>query len=543
MKLTSFKIYRYRSILESEIHFPQYTVLLGKNNEGKSNIARALNCAMSLLESHSRGMTHPRMLQDIYNWDTDFPVQLKDTVKNQTTSFRLVFKLDSEELKDFQHEVGSTINGIIPISITIKRDLQLVIEVTKQGKNTTKTLKEKSPEVSDFIASRISVNYIPAIRNTEIIKSIIRRSIDERLRALEDNDEYANAKRVIEKLQQSELDKLATGISPALKEYLPSIKSVELKLPGNPRRRPMLRNYSPSDIIIIDDGIKTDIENKGDGVISLAAIALLKENALKTATPLIIIEEPETHLHPKALHQLNELIKDLSIHNQVIVTIHNPVFIIRNEIDHNIIVNNGAAKHAKSIKEICEVLGIEIADNLVNSKYVLLVEGLSDKRILEHLLPLMSTKIKKAINQNLLVIYPLHGATNLNYTAGVFQSMLCTCFALVDDDASGSNALTNAQDKGNITVKNSFKSKCPELKDSEIENCIYEQIYSDAINEVYGIDISSGPNRKKRKSMKWSNGIKNVFNTSGKSWSEKLEAEIKALVVDEVIKKTMLIRS
>ena len=55
MKLVSFSVTNYRSITKAhKIAIGQYTVLLGKNNEGKSNISNALNCAMNILRAHSK---------------------------------------------------------------------------------------------------------------------------------------------------------------------------------------------------------------------------------------------------------------------------------------------------------------------------------------------------------------------------------------------------------------------------------------------------------------------------------------------------------
>lgn len=50
---------------------------------------------------------------------------------------------------------------------------------------------------------------------------------------------------------------------------------------------------------------------------------------MKSDTPVIIIEEPESHLHPEAINQLNAIIESLSENNQVIVTTHNPLFVVR----------------------------------------------------------------------------------------------------------------------------------------------------------------------------------------------------------------------
>lgn len=53
MILSSFHVKNFRSIVEADFPLSKVTVLLGKNNEGKSNILRAFTIAMRVLESHS----------------------------------------------------------------------------------------------------------------------------------------------------------------------------------------------------------------------------------------------------------------------------------------------------------------------------------------------------------------------------------------------------------------------------------------------------------------------------------------------------------
>jgi AAA15 family ATPase/GTPase len=55
MKLVSFSVQNYRSIAKANrIEVGRYTVLVGPNNEGKSNVLRALVTAMDVLKTGSR---------------------------------------------------------------------------------------------------------------------------------------------------------------------------------------------------------------------------------------------------------------------------------------------------------------------------------------------------------------------------------------------------------------------------------------------------------------------------------------------------------
>ena len=59
MLLKKFSVTNYRSITNATVSLGDFTVLVGKNNEGKSNLLRAIDTSMSiiainkLLESNS----------------------------------------------------------------------------------------------------------------------------------------------------------------------------------------------------------------------------------------------------------------------------------------------------------------------------------------------------------------------------------------------------------------------------------------------------------------------------------------------------------
>ena len=60
MKLLSFSVTNYRSITSAQgVTLSQKTVLIGRNNEGKSNVLRALQTSMQLLQRHALSESRP----------------------------------------------------------------------------------------------------------------------------------------------------------------------------------------------------------------------------------------------------------------------------------------------------------------------------------------------------------------------------------------------------------------------------------------------------------------------------------------------------
>ena len=259
----------------------------------------------------------------------------KKKKKQKPTEFRLEFKLDEQEIEAFRRNIRSNLNGILPIVISIDKDSHYEVKVVKRGRG-IKALNSKSTAITSYIARRISFNYIPAVRTQKQSLDIIYPLLTDELSVLESNPKYSKALKTISRLEKPILKELSQKVKERLSEFLPDIKKVEIKISDDPSER----LNSPSDFeVIVNDGTATNIEYKGDGVKSLAALGLLKSRVSRTDASIIAIEEPESHLHPGAMLQLKEIIRSLENENQIVLTTHNPYFIYEDKIDSNIIVD------------------------------------------------------------------------------------------------------------------------------------------------------------------------------------------------------------
>ena len=155
MKLITFSVTNYRSITKAhKINLEDITILLGKNNEGKSNIIRAISAAMFIITNplfFERGLHRERYLSErdeVYNWKRDFPMIYQNRKQGLHTIFKLEFELEAEEIIEFKSFVGSRVNGTIQIQIKVGSDNIPKIEVPKRG---TKSFQKKSDKISAFI--------------------------------------------------------------------------------------------------------------------------------------------------------------------------------------------------------------------------------------------------------------------------------------------------------------------------------------------------------------------------------------------------------
>lgn len=534
MQLVQFSATNYRSITSAHrITFENVTVLIGRNNEGKSNLLRALEAAMNLLKQHaSESPNLNRRLQmgnAAYVWQRDFPVQLQSRRASTQTILKLDFHLDEDECRIFKNEIGSSINGSLPLEIKIGKDQEPQIRLVKSGKNTSALTTAKSAQIARFVANRIHFNYIPAVRTDNTTIELIRDLLSQELRTLESEQRYLDALTTITELQQPILNELAKRVHGPLKEFLPSIKSVVLEISETSRRFSLRRDVS----VVIDDGTPTLLEYKGDGVKSLAALGLLKSQNAPTGASILAIEEPESHLHPAAIHQVNEIIQSISETSQVIVTTHNPLFVDRENIKANVIVTNGGATPAKNIAAIREILGIKASDNLTHANYALVVEGEEDAIALRALLPVLSVKIGKALRNNMLIVEPIGGAGNLSYKLSLLRNSLCAVHTLLDGDQAGRNAYMKAELDSLISVANCTFITCNKMTEAEFEDCLNLEVYREAILSEQGVDLTS---KKFRGTDKWSVRMRTTFLDQGKQFNDSLLAKAKHLVAAAAVK-------
>lgn len=531
MQLTSFSVTNYRSITGAHsLSLSELTVLIGKNNEGKSNLLRALDAAMALLRTHS--LRENRLRRNFYShdyrWKRDFPIQLQSRKGSKDTTFRLEFSLTQPEVAEFRQEIGVTLNGLLPLEVVIGQSEEPEFRVVKTGRG-TKTLTQKSAQVAKFVARRIHFNYIPAIRTDRETTELIREMLANELRSLEDNPEYVAALQAISTIQQPALDAIAARVEGPLKEFLPSIKSVSLEISDDERRFSLRRSVS----VVVDDGTPTSIEFKGDGVKSLAALGLLKNSNRGSSggASIIAIEEPESHLHPGAIHQVNDIIRSLAGQTQVLITTHNPLFVDRSNVAANIIVSDGGAKPAKSVKAIRDVLGIKASDNLMHANFALVVEGQEDVIAMKALISKRSEKLAAALKANLLVIEPIGGAGNLSYKLSLLRNALCTTQVLLDHDKAGRDAFDRASADGFCSLADTNFTICQGCQDSEFEDTISVDLYKDRIRTEYAVNLDIPLFRG---NDKWSARIKRAFQAHGKPCTDSTLASIKYLVAQRV---------
>lgn len=522
MKLSSFSVSNYRSITKAhKIKTNNLTTLVGKNNEGKSNILHALSIAMEVMKEYvinHRFLTSPRLIKHLYQWERDYPVSLQERHPNKFSTIDFEFELSDREIQEIRNATGTRLNSKLPIRVLIN-GVEAKIVIPKKGTPALGTAENKQ-KVIDFVCGKIDFNFIPAVRTDQEALRVIESLIDKELLTLETSSEYIQALDTIATLQQNILDNISNRITAPLQEFLPSVSDVHIHIQKERRRAALRRNIE----VMINDGAPTPLQLKGDGIKSLTALAMLNIENQEGQVSIIAIEEPESHLHPESARQLHQTITALSTSHQVILTTHSPLFINRTTLNENIIVASGKATPAKRIAEIRNVLGTQVSDNLINAEFVLLVEGEDDKIVLEKLLSNMSITIRKALSSGRLIVDYMCGAGNLTYKLSFYQSIQCKYHVLLDNDDAGRLASEKSQREGFLTTANTTLTICNGAPNAELEDCFEKDAYSAVVLDKFGVNLNCSEFRGHEK---WSDRLSNCFRSQGKPWSDSVEKKVK----------------
>jgi putative ATP-dependent endonuclease of the OLD family len=521
MKLSNISITRFRSITDAyKIEITDFNVLLGKNNEGKTNILKALILGMEIIKTYSLISRRKLIPKNIYDWAEDFPIGLQKSrkLKNKSTVIRFDFTLNDEETGLFSNRIKSSINGEISVYIELKEGNSVSVTVPKRGKNAS-SLSGKLIEICSFICDHFEIQYIPSVRTLEDSYFIISELLEKDLSTISDQ-KYIESLAYIEQMQQSRLNELSKKVKEPLRSFLPTIKTLDLIFTERYRGSPkyLIRK---SISINIDDGVKTSLSNKGDGVKSLVAIAMLS-SIESDKSQLIIIDEPENHLHSEAVRYINNVLMRLSQKNQVIVSTHNPIFANRSRIASNIIVESGKVIKASKVDEIRKTLGVICSDNLVYSDYVIVVEGPSDKEFLHNIFE-SDKELKKMLDDKVITIRSTGGTNNLKSELYALERFCCDYLVILDNDQAGKQAHERAIRELHI-CEEKFRFFMNGKFDCELEDLLKPSFYKD---DIIRLGLVSDDSLFKNQTKKWSERVRLVADKSGVKLSDTQIAEIK----------------
>ena len=554
MKLIRFSVERYRSIIKRS-YFSVFdkTVLIGPNNEGKSNILRALVCALNILELFA---TSPRMIKrdgktitysppflgrvENYLWENDYPISLqrsRGAKENKKSIFILEFQLNEREFSDFRVLTQTELKrAIIPIRLEVNGD-EIKFTLNIPGHFYKKASEAKMIRIAKFITEKINICYIDAERTASTAIQSVASLLRIQIQKVEEKKEYKKLLEQMQELYTPELNTMSNEINSLLHKFIPSIKETKISLESSYADRRFYRR--PQFDVAINDGENTSLTQKGSGVQSLVALFLaqyVSSASSHSENFILAIDEPESHLHPRGIHDIGNIINNIATHNQIIIATHSPILAQTSDPHKNIIVQDNRAEEAKKISDVRKILGVEPADNLSTAEMVVVVEGAADENMFPHMLALYSAKLKTALDDGRLIVSSCGGTWHMENYIRFLRHQLCNVYVFVDDDEAGKQQIENMKQSHAINDSEYTKLAMAGLRQSEIENLFDPSLYAGAIAKEYGLDVNRILNISSS-GAKWSDYMREMFSLSGKTWDNATENNLKT-IVSEIVKRT-----
>ena len=161
---------------------------------------------------------------------------------------------------------------------------------------------------------------------------------------------------------------------------------------------------------------------------------------------LMIIDEPELHIHPQMQERYIEIMKNAmeSQNIQFIVATHSPVFVNETTVDgvHRFYLENGYTQIVKPTistqqKHLVKILDYTNSSKIFFSNKVILVEGITDEYFFNHFLEdykVVQESQDKRINISDIEILNLEGKTNYPFVKNFLNEFRIKSYFIADLD-------------------------------------------------------------------------------------------------------------
>lgn len=531
MYLEKFVIRNFRTIEKLELNFNKgLNVIVGENNSGKTAIIDALRLCLGDFQQ-------PR---DIYCNKNDFRVdKSRITDANEDIRFDLVFKCeDKRETAWFNSLHALNDNGVHNLQLHFRYEL-IDYKASQKIKRTVWGGANEGRKVPQEVLSELRNVYLSALRNpNRELRPVKGNILGDLYSNIIPNDEVNQErklkllKKVTDVLNDDDWKKFIEDGNKNILEhikfltYLTDEKRLNVEIGFSPFEfNKFLQNliillpvYPENLINQVEFQHYFEIFQNGLGYNNIIYTAVVlgdikqRNAASMEEFTLLLIEEPESHLHPQLQNIFFNFLKRLNDNNdtQIIVTSHSPIITAKTDINLLIVLQNSGNKiistqikdlnlEEESLKYLQKFLDVT-KSQLFFSNGVILVEGISESL----LIPIFSRILGKEfdVEHNGVEVVNINGVA-FKHFARLFNSkyenkLMCRCVIITDDDEGKDGAEERIEkikdiEGGNLISKFAKKTFEYELFIYNHDNpCLLEIIeilHPIKINEINNFDI------------------------------------------------------
>lgn len=324
-----------RSIKTKKIETAPITVFYGENGSGKSTIMHSLAILKNIVLNPNQAVENFFNLgfasfggfeQIVFNHKADDIIELQIGCQNNSVLVTYNVKLTVKEGK-FQITVDKPWNFslLIDVSFPFPANKEVTKKITHENKSFTISWNGFLAKASEIKGSGAeeTANQLITLMNSPV--EILNKSDFIHLKRGFSKPHYG-----IVSLSQSLVteDEIATVLAndqyleSNVSHYLEKILNKDLRVRPTPGTTVFWINTSDK-----NTGLSTEIVNDGFGI---NQVVYLLTKCLNPNTSIVCIEEPEIHLHPKALRKLaNELIRiSIELNKTILVSTHSEHFVL-----------------------------------------------------------------------------------------------------------------------------------------------------------------------------------------------------------------------
>lgn len=511
MKLDSIRIKNFKSIDNLTIDVQKYgnsftTMFLGVNEAGKSNLLTAMSFFKTPEETFNYDLMRNQKNDsddyvDLY-FDISFDTKSiylmslrKKLINGEKLNFEIKNITKNVYLKKgesvFQEDYNYDIDNLVTNLYIKKIDEEKfeILENKYEDVDFRELTLDVFNEYFDESIRRLISTYEPRVSFWKPSDKYLISTVD--LNAFQENIysniplknmfalcTYTNKEQIQEQITQissiQSRRRLMTTLSKETTKYIKSIWKHDIEVDVE------ITESKICNILIKDDGKHNEynfyeMNSRSEGFkqfISLILSLSIETKRLNFKKRLILIDEPETHLHPSGIRDLGRELLSIGENNYLFISTHSPFIIDKNNRERHIIIKkdgfaNTIKKEVNDYEDLRddevlrEAFGLNVYKDLLNPHRIL-VEGASDRLILQ-----------KAFEASNLEYGITNGnGSNIVQTASKFNLDDINIFVLLDDDKDGQKYKKSIIKIGGVFNENNVCTLKDLVEESPVETTI-----------------------------------------------------------------------